>query len=161
MSLVTLGCTVFNLRLRKISQHEIPKCESILFGILKNTLKLAGIGRPFGRQGIFTGVQAPTRQDSDWYTPHNFQQPLVISYSIMSQRSFGLHGHTSLPPVDGDGAFRQKTDNFMDWFRVQTGTIINPKLELVDLRSRGAGRAISTYTTLISSAPHDFNKTED
>ena len=107
------------------------------------------------------GSQLPDAKTSIGTSHTTFNNFFWISYCTMSQRSFGRHEPAFLPPDDSNGVFRQKIDSFMDWFRVQTGTIINPKLELVDLRSRGAGRAVSTSTTLISSASPGANMTED
>ncbi|MCJ1247206.1 hypothetical protein MMC30_004420 [Trapelia coarctata] len=60
----------------------------------------------------------------------------------MSQRTLGEWNHAFTSPGDDDGAFQQETVQFMNWFQAQPGTSISPKIELADLRSRGAGRGV-------------------
>ena len=45
-----------------------------------------------------------------------------------------------------DAEYQRRTAAFIQWFKQQPSTAINPKIEIADLRTRGAGRGISEQT---------------
>lgn len=47
--------------------------------------------------------------------------------------------------MESEVDFQTVSDNFLNWLQAQQGVVINPKLQLVDLRSRGAGRGVSEF----------------
>ena len=48
---------------------------------------------------------------------------------------------------DEDGTdFRQRSSNFVEWFRKQPGCRLNPKVQIADLRHEGSGRGVRMYT---------------
>ena len=47
-----------------------------------------------------------------------------------------------------DDDFNQKSTDFMSWLGGLEGVTISPKIQLADLRERGAGRGVGKFSIL-------------
>jgi hypothetical protein len=61
-----------------------------------------------------------------------------------------VDGSSEQAQTNDDQVFAGRSSSFIDWFRSATGTRLNPKIELADLRCRGAGQGIGRSCTILA-----------
>lgn len=58
-----------------------------------------------------------------------------------------LHQFTMSDSIDDDFPFDWRSGDLMTWFKQQRGAKVNPSIKLQDLRDRGAGRGVGSFSS--------------